>query len=126
MKHRDIGVLRGLRILVVEDEALLSMALVDEIEEAGAQVAGPAASVEGALDIIDITSIDGAILDVELQKKLVYPVADRLIELGVPFVLTTGHDAEVLPERFAGVPHSAKPAPAIEALALLAGLISAR
>jgi len=102
MKRNDIGMLSKLRILVVEDEPLLSMALIDEIEEAGAQVVGPVASVEGALDIIGTTPIDGAILDVELQKKLVYPVADRLIELGVPFVLTTGHDAGGLPERFAG------------------------
>ncbi|MCW1429474.1 response regulator [Novosphingobium sp. JCM 18896] len=126
MTYTNVSVLQGLRILVVEDEPLLAMALVDEIEELGARVIGPVASLEGALDVIGTSAVDAAILDVELQKKLVYPVADRLVELGVPFVLTSGHDAAVLPERYADVPHSAKPAPAIETLRLLAGLISPR
>ena len=123
MEHRNVSVLEGLRILVVEDEPLLAMALVDEIEELGARVVGPVGSVDGALDVIAEAVPDAAILDVELQKLLVYPVADRLVEMGVPLVLTSGHDAAVLPERYAGIPHSAKPAPAIETLRLLAGLI---
>lgn len=126
MRQKDIDLLRGVRILIVEDEPLLSMAMVDEIEEAGACVVGPAVSIEGAMELLATTPVDAAILDVELQKQLIYPVADRLMEQGVPFVLTTGHDAEVLPERYATVPHSAKPAPASEALALLAGLLNAR
>lgn len=126
MRQKDIDVLRGVRILIVEDEPLLSMAMVDEIEEAGARVVGPVASVEGALEILATTPVDAAILDVELQKQLVYPVADRLIERDVPFVLTTGHDADGLPERYASVPHSAKPAPASEALTMLADLLSRR
>ncbi len=121
MSQFDLGVLRGKRVLVVEDEPLVSMALVDELEEAGAVVVGPAASLEGALDLIEGAAIDAAILDVELQQKLIYPAADLLAARGVPFVLTTGHDAEVLPKKYANVPRSGKPAPVIEVLQLLAG-----
>lgn len=117
-------VLQGLNVLVVEDEPLVSMAVADELEQAGANVVGPAASVEGALDLIARLRVDAAILDVELQRKLVYPVADLLLERTIPFILTTGHDAEVLPQRFGNVPNSAKPAPVHEVLGLLASRVT--
>jgi DNA-binding response OmpR family regulator len=116
--------LRGLRVLLVEDEPLVSMALADELEQVGAIVVGPAASVESALDLIASEQVDAAILDVELQRKLVYPVADLLLDRGVPFILTTGHDAQALPERYADVLNSAKPTPATEVLATLATRLS--
>ena len=126
MAEIDVGMLHGLRVLVVEDEPLLSMALIDELEAVGAIVVGPAASVEGALDLLATTSADAAILDFELQGRFVYPVADLLVERGVPFILTTGHDAEMLPERYAFVPNSAKPALASDVLAALAASIAER
>jgi len=112
---------RGMHVLVVEDEPLVTMELVDDLERAGAIPVGPAASVEGALELIEGNLVHGAILDVQLQKKLVYPVADLLTKRGVPFILTTGYDAKVLPERFADVPNCIKPMPATEVLAILAG-----
>jgi DNA-binding NarL/FixJ family response regulator len=120
MSQFDLGVLRGKRILVVEDEPLVSMALVDELEQAEVDVVGPAASLEGALDLIDGSPIDAAILDIELQQKLIYPAADLLAKRGVPFILTTGHDADVLPQKYARVPRSLKPAPVAEVLEMLA------
>jgi DNA-binding NarL/FixJ family response regulator len=125
MSQINLGVLRGKRVLVVEDEPLVSMALVDELELAEAMVVGPAASLEAALDLIENSPVDAAILDVELQQKLIYPAADLLSARGVPFILTTGHDAEVLPKKYAEVPCSGKPAPVIEVLQLLAGRLGA-
>jgi DNA-binding NarL/FixJ family response regulator len=124
MSEIDLRVLRGKRVLVVEDEPLVSMALVDELEQAEVVVVGPAASLEGALDLIETSAIDAAILDVELQHKHVYPAADLLGERGVPFILTTGHDADVLPQKYARVPRSLKPAPILEVLDLLARRIA--
>lgn len=120
MSEIDLQVLRGMRVLVVEDEPLVSMALVDELESVGAVVIGPAASVEGALDLIATSQIDAAILDVELQQKLIYPAADLLVARGIPFILTTGHDIDVLPEQYAKVPCSTKPAPLGEVMQTLA------
>jgi CheY-like chemotaxis protein len=125
MGDSDNGRLAGLSVLVVEDEPLLSMALTDELERAGAIVMGPAASLEGAFDLLDAgrPRPDAAILDVELQRKLVYPVADLLIDEGIPFILTTGHDAAVLPERYGNVPRSPKPAAMADLLEALADCI---
>lgn len=128
MRASNIGRLAGLSVLVVEDEPLVAMALSDELERVGAIVVGPAASIEGALDLLDgkRPRPDAAILDVELQRKLIYPVADLLIEDGIPFILTTGHDAAILPERYGHVPRSPKPASLTDLLGTLADCIVGR
>lgn len=102
--------LRGRRILVVEDEYVLAEHLRRELVRHGVEVVGPAASVADALELIQAGgSLDGAILDVRLDGKLVYPVADVLRKLGVPMVFTTGYDPGELPEAYADVPCCEKP-----------------
>ena len=87
--------LTGQRVLVVEDEALVSMLVEDELRDAGATVLGPAVSIDHALRLIGTAVADGgisaAVLDINLQGEAVAPVADRLAALGVPFVFATGY-----------------------------------
>jgi CheY-like chemotaxis protein len=84
------------RILVVEDEFLVSLMLEDELVERGATIVGPVASVGDALQVIDTAISDGglhtAVLDLNLHGETVLPVAAKLAELGVPFVFVTGYD----------------------------------
>ena len=86
--------LRDKRILVAEDEAIVAMLIEDELVDAGAQVVGPATSVEEALRLIEGPALAGglsaAVLDLDLEGELVLPVADRLTALGVPFLFATG------------------------------------
>ena len=97
------------RILVVEDEYLIADDLCHALGEAGATVVGPATSVAQALALIGEESIDGALLDVNLNGEQGYPVADMLAGRCVPFVFATGYGAGTLPERFAGVTVCCKP-----------------
>ncbi|WP_294395022.1 response regulator [uncultured Sphingomonas sp.] len=98
------------RILVVEDEYMLADELALELEDEGAMVLGPVPSVERALALLDGEALpDGAILDVNLGGKPAFPLADLLIDRGVPMIFTTGYDPSVLPERFAHVPKCEKP-----------------
>ncbi len=87
--------LAGKRVLVVEDEALVSMLVEDELRDAGATVVGPAPSVGDALRLIEGAASDGgisaAVLDINLGGKHVSPVAERLSALGVPFLVATGY-----------------------------------
>ncbi len=87
--------LTGKRVLVVEDEALLSMLVEDELRGAGATVLGPACSLGDALRLVEAAAADGgisaAVLDINLDGRHVAPVADRLAALGVPFVFATGY-----------------------------------
>lgn len=89
---------RPCRVLVVEDEPLVALSLERLLEAEGCAVVGPAASVASALALLDSSSIDGAILDVNLRGEEVYPVADRLAASSTPYVFVTGHSAEVLPQ----------------------------
>ncbi|HET6805542.1 MAG TPA: response regulator [Frateuria sp.] len=100
----------GRRILVVEDEFLLAYALVDMLEDRGAEVLGPTMSVDQALGLIEgTTRLDGALLDINLHGEISFAVADALAERGIPFTFATGYDESVIPARFADVPCHQKP-----------------
>jgi CheY-like chemotaxis protein len=85
------GSLAGHRVLVVEDEELISLMLVDVLEDLGAAVIGPAASVTEALRLVAKNDATVALLDLSLKGETVYPVADQLVELKIPFVFITGY-----------------------------------
>ncbi len=95
------GGLYGLRVLVVEDETMVAMMLEDMLEDFGCVIAGMAGTVAQAMERIKVPSaIDAAILDVNLGSEKIYPVADALVELHVPFVFSTGYGPGDLAERY--------------------------
>ncbi|WP_207103034.1 response regulator [Paracoccus shandongensis] len=101
---------QGRRVLVVEDEYIIAEDLREELEREGALVLGPVASVAAALDLLQGgPRPDTAILDINLRGERVFPVADRLRAMGVPFVFATGYDAEAIPRDYADVPRIEKP-----------------
>ncbi|NIJ70024.1 response regulator [Xanthomonas sp. 60] len=102
------GGLSGAKVLVAEDEYTIAMFLVDFLEMKDVQVIGPAGNLKALGELLDAEQIDVALLDINLGGELVYPVADRLREKGVPFLLTSGYDDNV-PARFSDVPRCAKP-----------------
>lgn len=82
--------LRGMRILVAEDEALIALELASILAGAGAEVVGPAMTVKDALARANQEALSGAILDVSLRRDSVTPVAQQLARRGIPFVFYTG------------------------------------
>jgi CheY-like chemotaxis protein len=110
MRNMSTHLLSGFRVLVVEDEYLLADDLCHSLTAAGAIVIGPAYSVQGALALLGATPVlDGAVLDINLNGEMVFPVADALAQRGVPFVFATGYDEDMPPERYSSVPHCGKP-----------------
>ncbi|ARP93821.1 response regulator [Bordetella genomosp. 13] len=102
--------LRDRRILIVEDEYLIAEYLQSELEDAGAVVAGMAANIDDALRLLENNpTLDAAILDVNLGGEMVFPLADQLLERGVPFIFTTGYDASSIPARYATAVRCEKP-----------------
>lgn len=122
MGEQPNGMLHGLRVLIVEDEHLVALALADDLEDAGAIVLGPASTVDAALDLVDRHDIEVAVLDIKLQSEMVFPVADRLSARGVPFLFTTGFDAGVVPDEYSQVPKCDKPANVTTIMTILAEL----
>ncbi len=96
-------------ILVVEDEPLIAMMLEDFLESLGHSVRATCDTVKDALAEADKGGFDLAILDVNLKGENVWPVAERLREQGIPFVLATGGHVDPPPPEFASVPVIEKP-----------------
>lgn len=102
--------IEGLRLLLVEDEFVLALGLTDMLDDLGANVIGPVASVADALALVErVPEMDAAVLDVNLGNEAVYPVADALSARGVPFFFATANDPMRLPERFREVAVCRKP-----------------
>jgi CheY-like chemotaxis protein len=120
--------LSGLRLLVVEDEALVAMMIQDYLADLGCVVVGVAASVaKGLAAIEDKASIlDGAVLDVNLGGEKVYPVAERLVERGIPFIFSTGYGLAGIAPDFARIPTLSKPFAPRDLAAMLAEVIAPR
>jgi CheY-like chemotaxis protein len=81
----------GLRILVVEDEMMVSMLIEDMLADLGCSVVGPASRLEEALVLARTSEIDCAVLDVNLGGQPIFPVADVLRERSCPFAFATGY-----------------------------------
>jgi DNA-binding response OmpR family regulator len=81
-----------MRVLVVEDEPLLSMLLEENVTELGHEVAGTAATVDQALALLDDVEVELALLDFSLGHQTTsVPIAVRLRESGIPFLYLSGH-----------------------------------
>ena len=83
--------LQGARVLVVEDEAMLSLNLEDMLHDLGCVVAGTAANLEDAMHMARTSHFDVALLDVNLAGKRVDPVAEEIRQRGMPIVFVTGY-----------------------------------
>jgi two-component sensor histidine kinase/DNA-binding response OmpR family regulator len=103
------AVMPGKRLLLVEDEALTGMMMSDMLTELGFEVIGPFGRVADAMAAVGREDFQAAVLDVNLDGEMVYPVADAVLARGVPFVFVTGYSAEGIDRRFAQVPVLQKP-----------------
>lgn len=98
----------GARILILEDEPIIGLALEDMLERQGAHVLF-ASGIEEASELIAAEQIDSAILDVNVHGLQSYPVASLLAERAVPYIFATGYGDRSHPSEFAGIPTISKP-----------------
>ena len=101
--------LKGVRVLVVEDEAPIALQLEDILVEAECVVVGPASRVAQALKLAEKNDVDVALLDLNIAGELVYPVADALERLGRPYIFATGYDGSNIAEPYRRKPILKKP-----------------
>lgn len=97
-------------VLVVEDEYLLARDMCKALLDIGATPVGPVGELSKALQLARETpALDAAIMDVNLHGQPAYPLADFLMEAGVPIILATGYDSSTLPEKYRSVKTWQKP-----------------
>lgn len=101
--------LNGVRVLVVEDEAAISMLLEDMLLDFGCTVVGPAARLSTALEMASRETFDVAILDVNVAGEPIYPVAEAIVARDRPLVFSTGYGGAGIREPFRDRPVVQKP-----------------
>jgi CheY-like chemotaxis protein len=101
--------LSGRRVLIIEDESMVTMLIEDTLADIGCEVAGTASRLDEARKKASSLCFDVVILDVNLNGRHTYAVAEILIRRGIPFLFATGYDNLDLPEPFRDVPILAKP-----------------
>lgn len=92
-----MGDITGCRVLVVEDETLIAVLIEDILGALECKIVGPTGKLETAVQLARDEAFDIAILDVTIRGGKVYPVAEQLIERGIPFVLASGYGDWALP-----------------------------
>lgn len=112
----------ALNILLVEDEYMIAAFVASLLTANGMNVVAQIGTIGAALDAIEGTAFDCAVLDVTLNKVSIAPVADRLAAMGRRYVFLTGGARQRLP---AGHSHVACVGKPVKTHELLAAIISA-
>jgi CheY-like chemotaxis protein len=99
----------GRSILIVEDESLVTMLLEDILGDLGCEIVGAASRFDEAAEKLSVIAFDLAILDVNLDGRQTFPLAEMLRKRRKPFVFATGYGASTLPERLRNTPVLSKP-----------------
>jgi CheY-like chemotaxis protein len=105
----DAAKLAGLRVLVVEDEMMVSMLIEDMLTDLGCSVVGPASRLDEAIELAKVSELDCAVLDVNLGGQPIFPLADLLRERGKPFAFATGYGDAGIRDVDRGTPVLQKP-----------------
>lgn len=97
------------RVLVVEDEVLVGMLLEEMLDELGYELAALSTHVDEALALAHTVSFDVAVLDINLNGRQSFPVADVIRARGLPFVFATGYGSRILDAAHKDAPILQKP-----------------
>jgi CheY-like chemotaxis protein len=101
--------LTTIRVLLVEDEVMIGMMVADMVEELGHAVAAEAGDVGSAAELAQTGLFDLVILDVNLNGKMSFPVADIIIRRRIPLIFKSGYALDSIPAAFGSTPKLQKP-----------------
>ena len=101
--------LTGIRVLLVEDDSMVATLMSDLLEVLGCEVAGTVSRLSDALDAAQSAAFDVAILDVNLEGRPVYPVADALSARGIAAIFCTGYGRSGIDPKYLSMPVLTKP-----------------
>lgn len=111
-------------ILLLEDEMLPALLVENILSGAGYDVVGPVPNVEQALALLRATRVDAAILDLNMHGTFSYDVGNRCDDLGIPWGVTTGYEAQTLELAARNIPILVKPFTDAQLLGLVSALLS--
>ncbi len=97
------------RALVVEDEVVVGMLIEEMLRELGDEIAGLSTHLDEAVILARIATFDVALLDINLNGRQSFPVADAVRARGLPFLFATGYGSHIVPEPYRNAPILQKP-----------------
>ena len=100
---------QGGSVFLVEDEVMIRMMVADMLEELGYSIAAEAGDISEAIRLAQSTDFDVAILDVNVNGKVISPVADLIKARNRPLIFATGYGSSGLPEEYRDRPSLQKP-----------------
>jgi DNA-binding response OmpR family regulator len=96
-------------VFLVEDEVMIRMMVADMLEELGFIVTAEAGEINEAIRLAQSAEFDLAILDVNVNGKVISPVAELIKARGRPFIFATGYGSSGLPAEYRDRPALQKP-----------------
>jgi CheY-like chemotaxis protein len=88
---------------------MIRMMVADMLDELGYSIAAEAGEINEAIRLAQSAEFDIAILDVNVNGKVISPVADVIKAKGCPFIFATGYGSSGLPEQYRDRPALQKP-----------------
>jgi CheY-like chemotaxis protein len=112
-RETNKGPMSGMTVLVVEDDFIVAYDMQMLLEEQGARVLGPAATLADAQALLATERPTVAVLDVNLSGEYVFPLVSQLRERDVPFLFATAYadDDRLFPQEVRTAPRLPKPVP---------------
>jgi two-component SAPR family response regulator len=99
---------KAIRVLVIEEEALVGMMIEDFLGDFGYSVVGPIENLQAAILLAATEQIDVAVVDINISGQVATAVADKLIEREIPFLFISGYE-KMRGTRYASIPLLRKP-----------------
>ena len=108
MQNND-GLRHGSRVLVCDDNLLMADVVAEFLRECGFEPMGPVGRLESAMQMARERALDGAVLDINLLGRPVFPVCSILSARRIPFIFLTGYPQAAIPIEYRSAALVAKP-----------------
>ncbi|WP_262269124.1 response regulator [Microvirga yunnanensis] len=104
------GALANRRVLVAEDEYFIARDIARALHALGAEVVGPVPTLDEVQALLATGErLDAAILDINLNGEMVFPIMEALTAREIPVVFATGYDRTTVPAQYEDIPRWQKP-----------------
>ena len=96
-------------VFLVEDEIMIRMMVADMLDELGYIITAETGEIDEAIQLAQSAKFDLAILDVNVNGKVISPVAVLIQARNRPFIFATGYGSSGLPPEYRDHPVLQKP-----------------
>jgi two-component SAPR family response regulator len=100
MTTESTDTLAQLSVMIVEDDPIEALAVEDIVTRIGCREIHCTSRLADALELVSTLQADLGILDINLAGELVFPLAEKLEQLGMPFLLVTAYSDSAIPEKW--------------------------